>query len=123
MGQRSTGRSGSRLKQSSSSPHAAHTHGVSLPRSDSGVILGSGSNKIARTRRSYSGAGTDPYVILPREGKALALAFAGPGGERIARSKANHPGLPPRPFLGLSDQDRTDISQIAAAHLEYVAEG
>lgn len=65
--------------------------------------------------------GTDPYVILPAKGKALS--FTAPGGDRITRRKVNHPGLPPRPFLGLSDQDRTDIGQIAAAYLEDAAEG
>lgn len=65
--------------------------------------------------------GTPPYVILPVKGKALS--FLGPGGDRIARRKVNHPGLPPRPFLGLSDQDRADIEQIAGAYLEEAAGG
>lgn len=65
--------------------------------------------------------GTSPYVILPVKGKALS--FLGPGGDRIARRKVNHPGLPPRPFLGLSDQDRADIEQIAGAYLEEAAGG
>ena len=65
--------------------------------------------------------GTDPYVILPTNKKALA--FPGPGGDKIARRKVNHPGLPPRPFMGLSDEDRTDIGQIAAAYLEDAADG
>lgn len=76
--------------------------------------------------------GTDPYVILPKNGKALAFGgavsiIAGPrkgqAGKGTVVSKVNHPGLPARPFLGLSDQDRTDIGQIAAAHLEDAAEG
>lgn len=64
--------------------------------------------------------GTDPYVILPTGNKPLA--FAGPDGVVFAR-KVNHPGLTPRPFMGLSDQDRTDIGNIAAAYLEDAAEG
>lgn len=65
--------------------------------------------------------GTGPYVILPRKGKALA--FPGAGGGTLARRKVNHPGLPARPFMGLSDQDRADIATIAAAHLEDAAKG
>lgn len=65
--------------------------------------------------------GTASYVILPVKGKALS--FPGPGGDKITRRKVNHPGLPPRPFLGLSDQDRADIEQIAGAYLEEAAGG
>jgi len=65
--------------------------------------------------------GTDPYVILPQKGRALA--FAGKDGKKIARRKVNHPGLPPRPFIGLSAQDRADLEQIAAAYLEDAFDG
>lgn len=62
-----------------------------------------------------------PWVILPRSGQALA--FPGKDGKKIARRKVTHPGLPARPFIGLSDQDRADIGQIASAYLEDAAEG
>ena len=62
--------------------------------------------------------GTDPYEIRPANGKALVWP-GGPG----PRGKVSHPGLPARPFIGLSDQDRADIGQIAAAHLEDAVDG
>lgn len=62
--------------------------------------------------------GTDPYVILPKNKKALAW----PGGKHPV-GKVNHPGLPARPFIGLSDEDRQGIEQIAGAYLEDAAEG
>ena len=55
--------------------------------------------------------GTDPYVILPTNGKALAFGgavsiIAGPrkgqAGKGTVVSKVNHPGLPARPFMGIS---------------------
>ncbi|MEF2154658.1 phage virion morphogenesis protein [Luteimonas sp. FXH3W] len=53
--------------------------------------------------------GTQPYVILPRNKKALFWK-GGPG----PRHKVNHPGLPPRPFMGLSDDDRAKLDRLTA---------
>lgn len=55
--------------------------------------------------------GTDPYVILPSKGKALA--FNG-----VVRRKVNHPGLPARPFIGISDEDEGLINRLAIAWLD-----
>lgn len=44
--------------------------------------------------------GTKPYTILPKQKQALFWPGA-PG----PRKKVNHPGLPARPFIGLSDRD------------------
>lgn len=57
--------------------------------------------------------GTDPYVILPRDKKALAWP-GGPGPRR----KVNHPGLPARPFMGLSAEDEQTIDALVAEWLE-----
>lgn len=59
--------------------------------------------------------GTDPYVIRPVKGKALRWG-AGP----TFRRKANHPGLPARPFIGLSSDDRDGIDRLSVAWLEVV---
>lgn len=55
--------------------------------------------------------GTDPYVILPVKGKALKFGD-------VIRRKVNHPGLPARPFIGLSAEDRQQIDRLAAAYLD-----
>lgn len=55
--------------------------------------------------------GTQPYVILPVKGKALKF------GE-VIRRKVNHPGLPARPFIGLSDDDSRLIDNLAIAYLD-----
>lgn len=55
--------------------------------------------------------GTDPYVILPKSGKALAF-------DGVARRKVNHPGLPARPFIGLSAEDEGQINRLAIAWLD-----
>jgi phage gpG-like protein len=55
--------------------------------------------------------GTPAHVILPRNKKALAF-----GG--IVVRKANHPGIPARPFLGFSDQDQTDIVEIVRSYFK-----
>lgn len=68
--------------------------------------------------------GTDPYVILAKPGKALAWP-----GMRTRTSKAgkevpgyvtkvNHPGLPARPFMGLSAEDAEQIDGLAIAWLD-----
>lgn len=65
--------------------------------------------------------GTGPYVILPRKGRALSFTSA--TGEKIARRKVNHPGIPARPFMGLSAQDRHDLIAIAQGWIERTLEG
>ncbi|RPE81839.1 phage virion morphogenesis protein [Vulcaniibacterium tengchongense] len=57
--------------------------------------------------------GTAPYVILPKSGKALAWE-GGPG----PRARVNHPGLPARPFIGLSVEDADYIDRLATAYLD-----
>lgn len=71
--------------------------------------------------------GTDPYVILPKNGKALAF---GPPASRTSGKnqgkvgpahvvkKVNHPGLPARPFMGLSAEDEQQIDELAIAWLD-----
>lgn len=56
--------------------------------------------------------GTDPFVILPRNKQALAWP-GGPG----PRKRVNHPGIPARPFLGLSEQDRAQMDAVVRAYL------
>ncbi len=71
--------------------------------------------------------GTDPYEIRAKNGKALAF---GPPASRLTGknkgqvgpayvvSKVNHPGLPARPFMGISDEDDRKIAELAIAWLE-----
>lgn len=54
--------------------------------------------------------GSQPHVIKPKTKKALH--FNG----RFAR-KVKHPGTPPRPFMVLTERDRSDIMQIMADHI------
>lgn len=73
--------------------------------------------------------GRDAWTIVPRNKQALAF---GPPASRVggknARQvgpayvvkKVEHPGLPARPFLGLSSQDESDILAMLA---EYLAGG
>lgn len=50
--------------------------------------------------------GTGPFVILPVNKKALAF-----GDHVVAR--VNHPGLPARPFIGISAEDEDLIGRLA----------
>jgi len=56
--------------------------------------------------------GTPARVIRPRNGKALAW----PGAAHPVK-QVNHPGLPARPFLGLSTEDEDDILAMLADYL------
>lgn len=47
----------------------------------------------------YQQTGTKPYVIRPKNKKALNIPGVGP------RKKANHPGLPKRPFFIVLPED------------------
>lgn len=72
--------------------------------------------------------GTDPYEIRPKNGKALYW----PGmGTRTRKSgeegpafvaKVNHPGLPARPFIGVSAEDDAAIVALSVAWLELDGE-
>lgn len=61
--------------------------------------------------------GTDPYVILPK-GRALHW----PGAKHPV-GKVNHPGLPARPFMGVSAEDVQAVLAMAQAYLDDGAEG
>lgn len=62
--------------------------------------------------------GTDPYTIVPSQKQALAWP-GGPG----PRKKVEHPGLPPRPFIGLSQEDVGRIDDLVAAWLDLTPDG
>lgn len=55
---------------------------------------------------SYHHDGTDPYVIQPKS--KLALHFMAGGEMRFAK-KINHPGLVPRPVLGVNPRNEQMI--------------
>lgn len=59
--------------------------------------------------------GTDPFVILPRGGGTLR--FGGPNGVVFAK-RVSHPGLPARPFIGLSADDDAKILDLINVYLE-----
>lgn len=63
--------------------------------------------------------GTNPYVIRPTKGKALAIPGIAEGpatqegaGPTLLRRSVQHPGLPPRPFMGVA---RDDVQMIQDA--------
>lgn len=62
--------------------------------------------------------GTDPYTIRPKSKKALAWP-GGPGPRKVV----HHPGLPARPFIGLSAEDGSLIEGLALAWLDSDATG
>lgn len=76
--------------------------------------------------------GSKPYVILPKKGKALSF---GPrmsliGGKSrgkevgsLTRRKVNHPGVPARPFLGVSTADQATIIEAAQDYLDKAVKG
>lgn len=72
--------------------------------------------------------GTSPYVIEAKNGKALywpgmqmRTSKSGKEGPAFVR-KVNHPGLPARPFMGVSEEDGNAIEQLAVAWLELDAD-
>lgn len=73
--------------------------------------------------------GTDPYVILAKPGKALAWpgmrTRTNKAGAEVPGyvTKVNHPGLPARPFIGLSAEDGEQINALAIAWLDLAGEG
>lgn len=73
--------------------------------------------------------GTDPYVIEAKNGKALywpgmqtRAGKDGSEGPAFVR-KVNHPGLPARPFMGISQSDAEGIDRLSLAWLELGEEG
>jgi phage gpG-like protein len=54
--------------------------------------------------------GSKPHVISAKNKKALHF------GGRFAK-KVKHPGTPPRPFMVLTERDRSDLLAIMAAHI------
>jgi len=72
--------------------------------------------------------GTDPYVILAKPGKALSWpglpSRVNKAGKTVpgAVKKVNHPGLPARPFIGLSLDDREQIETTAGEWVSLKAE-
>ena len=73
--------------------------------------------------------GTRPYVILAKPGKALAWpgmrTRTGKNGAEVPGyvKKVNHPGLPARPFVGLSQEDELAIDDLVAAWLDPATDG
>lgn len=68
--------------------------------------------------------GTDPYEIVAKNGKALfwpgmqlRTDKSGKEGPAFVQ-KVHHPGLPARPFIGVSAQDDASITDLAIAWLE-----
>lgn len=64
----------------------------------------------------YHQLGTDPYTIEPRA--AQALSFITKEGARVTVKHVHHPGLPARPFLGVSAADEVTITEFIR---QYVA--
>ena len=64
---------------------------------DGWVEAGAGVDHMA-----YQHGGTDPYTIVPRD--APALAFMTMEG-LVVTPIVHHPGLPPRPFVGINKAD------------------
>jgi len=91
--------------------HALHQSIAAAISSDATSVTVGTSSKIA----PYHAGGTEPYVIKPTQKKALA--FVGASGEFVVVSKVDHPGLDPRPFLGVNDADVTTMLNQVKQHL------
>jgi len=64
----------------------------------------------------YQHGGTDPYTIVPRE--KSVLRFIGAGGVIVFAKKVRHPGLAPRPFVGIDDSDSEEMGERIVEHIE-----
>lgn len=62
----------------------------------------------------YHQFGTAPHVITARRAKALAFKV---GNRTIYRKRVNHPGIPARPFLQLTDEDVAEMIRLAGDYL------
>ncbi len=76
--------------------------------------------------------GTKPYIIMPKNGKALAFGppasrlfgkNKGKVGPAYVVKKVHHPGLPARPFIGVGTEDDRDITATAIAWLDLTPSG
>lgn len=77
----------------------------------SAAVIGTGD-----VRAPWHQFGTKPYTIAPKTKRALSW----PGAPHPV-SRVNHPGLPARPFLGISTEDRKTIIDIAADAIDRAA--
>lgn len=82
------------------------------------IFPSSGRNfvELSATQRQarYHQFGTAPYTIEPRGDGPLAFSV---GGRKVFAKRVNHPGLPARPFLGVSDADAEAIDKLAGEYL------
>lgn len=62
--------------------------------------------------------GTEPYTIIAKPGSALSWP-----GAKHPIGKVNHPGLPPRPFMGISADDAKVITALGEVYLDSLAAG
>lgn len=76
------------------------------------AVIGTGD-----VRAPWHQFGTRPYTIVPKTKRALSWPGA---AHPVAR--VNHPGLPARPFLGISAEDRQMIVDVAADAVERAAQ-
>jgi phage virion morphogenesis protein len=93
-------------------------HLVQSGRMMSDIHPTSGDNWVMLTasarQAAYHQFGTGPYTIEPKKGKYLYFKY---GGHLIRKKQVNHPGLPARPFMGISQDDDDLITRLALAHL------
>ncbi|CAD6876137.1 phage virion morphogenesis protein [Methylomonas fluvii] len=76
------------------------------------LILGFDGARDAKLAGFHQG-GTEPYLITPRQRKALAF-----GG--MVRRRVNHPGLPKRELIGFPDSDKNLVEHVTIDHLTLV---
>jgi len=79
-------------------------------------LSGDGQTVIVGTDKPYAAYlhfGTSPYTIRPKNKKALHW----PGAAHPV-NQVNHPGLKPRPFLGISSADEEEMFAIIAHFLD-----
>lgn len=58
--------------------------------------------------------GTKPYVIVPRNKKALSFMTA---SGRVFAKKVNHPGLVARPFILIQQEDEEAMTKVTLDHM------
>ncbi len=69
------------------------------------------------------GARTRAHIIRARFKKALS--FYGRNGEKLVRKAVRHPGsiIPPRPFLGVGEDHKTEMRRLIVRHLRKAVRG
>lgn len=70
-------------------------------------------NKVA----AWHQFGTKPYVIVPRNKKALSFMTA---SGRVFAKKVNHPGLVARPFIMIQQEDEDAMAKVTLDHMTEV---